>query len=158
MPKIIVDSAKGLHQVNGNSATNGAIVGHRREIEILTAAKTLTKADSGKIFYLDLAGGFTVTLPAIGDANCDGCSWTFIVKTQPTTAYIVAGGTADKMSGVILSSSGAAEDQETDITGDQVNFVANTAVVGDKVEIIQTATGYHAYGITGATGGLTITG
>jgi len=132
--------------------------GDRLKVESLTAAKTLTVADSGKVFMLNLAGGFTVTLPSATATNISGCKYTFIVGTNPTTAYIVAGGTADKMSGRIVDSSGGNEDEETALTGDQVNFVANTALIGDKVEIICDGTGFHAYGISGATGALTITG
>ena len=107
---------------------------------------------------LNLAGGFTVTLPTVDASNIAGCHWTFIVGTDPTTAYIIAGGTADKMAGKVVCSAGGNEDEENAITGDQFNFVANTALIGDKVEIFCDGTGFYGYGITGAAGGITITG
>lgn len=135
---------------------DGVLESHRVGVEALTAAVTLKPEDSGKIFTLGTAGGFTVTLPAVTAAK--GCVYTFIVKVAPTTAYIIAGGTADKMSGKVVCSAGGNEDEENDITGDQFNFIADTAVIGDKVEIICDGVGYYGYGITGLAGGITITG
>lgn len=123
----------------------------------LTAATTLTESDSGTLFYLNLAGGFTVTLPA----PTDGVEYNFIVGTAPTTAYIVAnasGGTGDNMIGHVLSSSGGAEDTETTAGGDQVNFVANTAVVGDRLHVVSDGTYWYVSAICAAAGGITITG
>ena len=59
--------------------------------ETLAAAKTLVAKDSGKTFMLNLAGGFTVTLPTLKAAG-NGFAVRFIVKTNPTTAYIVVMG------------------------------------------------------------------
>ena len=132
--------------------------GNRRKVESLVTTKTVTVADSGKVFMLNLAGGFTVTLPSATADNIAGCHWTFIVGTDPTTAYIIAGGTADKMAGKVVCSAGDNEDEENAITGDQMNFVANTALIGDRVDIVCDGVGFYAYGITGAAGGITITG
>ena len=129
-----------------------------RVVESLTAAKTLDVYDTGKIFMLNLAGGFTVTLPAPGGDNMSGWTATFIVGTDPTTAYIIASGTADTMSGRVVDSSGGDEDEETAATADQFNFVADTAKIGDKLEVICDGSKYHAYAITGATGAGTFTG
>mgnify|MGYP005827099659 FL=1 len=129
-----------------------------RVVESLTAAKTLDVYDTGKIFMLNLAGGFTVTLPAPTADDMTGWTATFIVGTNPTTAYIVSSGTADTMSGRVVDSSGGNEDEETAATADQFNFVANTALIGDKLEIICDGSVYHGYAITGATGAGTFTG
>jgi len=141
--------------INWASTTHSS---HRAKLESLITTKTVTVADSGKVFMLNLAGGFTVTLPSATATDVAGCHWTFIVGTDPTTAYIIAGGTADKMAGKVVCSAGGNEDEENAITGDQVNFVANTALIGDKVEIYADGSGFYAYGITGAAGGITITG
>lgn len=124
-----------------------------RATQTLTAAATLTSADSGKLFYLGAAGGFTVTLP-----NTDGFWCDFIVTVAPTTAYIIAGGTADKMAGTVLSASGGAEDTEAAATGDQLNFVASTAVVGDRATVNCDGTNTYVVAVCSATGGCTITG
>jgi len=130
----------------------------RHKVESLVAAKTLTVGDSGKIFMLNLAGGFDVTLPSATATNVAGCHFTFIVGTDPTTAYTITGGTADKMAGKVVCSAGGNEDEENAITGDVATFVANTALIGDKIEVYCDGVGYYAYGITGAAGGITITG
>jgi len=60
-----------------------------RATETLITTKACTAADSGKIFFLDLLAGFTVTLPSAADA---GAGWycDFIVKTVTTSnAYII---------------------------------------------------------------------
>ena len=121
---------------------------------VLTAARTVSAAETGATFYLSLAGGFTVTLPAAAL----GLQYTFIVKTAPTTAYIVAAATADTMGGSIVTSATGAADTEADITGDQFNFVASTAVVGDRITLNSDGTGWYGYGVCSVAGGITITG
>ena len=61
--------------------------------ESLTAASTLGQGDSGKVFFLDLAGAFTTTLPACsGNA---GWTVTVVVKTAPSGAnYVVSSASA----------------------------------------------------------------
>ena len=141
--------------INWGSTTHSS---SRNKVESLITTKTVSVEDSGKVFMLNLAGGFTVTLPSATATGVAGCHWTFIVGTNPTTAYIIAGGTDDKMAGKVVCSAGGNEDEENAITGDQMNFVANTALIGDKIEIHCDGSGYYAYGITGAAGGITITG
>jgi len=55
------------------------------QIVSLVAAKTVTAAESGSTFVLNLAGGFTVTLPA----PALGLRYKFITGIIPTTAYII---------------------------------------------------------------------
>jgi len=50
-------------------------------VETITAAKTLTIADSGKTFIFDVASGATVTLPTA----YDGCRFKFLFKTAVTS-------------------------------------------------------------------------
>ena len=127
-------------------------------IETLAAAKTLTSDDNGKTFLLNLAGGFTVTLPA----HSAGLRFKFFAKTQPTTAYIVAAATADADT-IVGSFSSSDLDAVADVDGetaggDQINFVASTAVVGDWVELVSDGTNWYTSGHCTAVGGLTITG
>lgn len=127
----------------------------RKATQSLVTATTLVEADSGKTFFLNLAGGFTVTLPA----PTDGVEYEFIVGTAPTTAYIVnnASGTAgDNVVGHVLSSSGGPEDTEP-TNGDSISFVANTAVRGDRVHVISDGTSWYATCRCAAAGGIVIT-
>lgn len=150
-----VDTTTGALTLNQGAGSTTYTPLTSSNIEVLTAARVLVAADAGKVFYLSLAGGFTVTLPANSTV---GFSCKFIVKTAPTTAYIVAAATADTIAGSILSSSGAAEDTEGAATGDQVNFVANTALVGDRLHVDMDGTSVYVFGICSGAGGITITG
>lgn len=129
----------------------GASVG-----EVLTAARVLTAADSGKQFFLALAGGFTVTLPA----PAMGLNFKFFVQIAPTTAYIVrtAGAPAQILAGQVYASAGSDEDSETAFTATDVTFVANTSVIGDSAELYSDGTNWYAKAFTNATGGITIDG
>jgi hypothetical protein len=130
--------------------------------ERLTAARVLTAADSGKTFALALAGGFTVTLPALSTVS--GFRVSFIVEIAPTTAYIISAATADldTMAGLVFGADGASSgaNSVTTFSADQYNFVANVALIGDKLDMEQVGiAGWsgHALIAIGATGG-TFTG
>lgn len=120
----------------------------------LTAATTLTRRDSGKTFFLNLAGGFTVTLPA-GEL---GMNFTFYVATAPTTAYILLSAAADTMIGYPVASSGGDETSNGNAAGDQVNFVANTALPSDRVHLFHDGTSWMVTANCKATGAITISG
>lgn len=123
------------------------------KVRSLAAAATLTEADSGSIILLNLATGFTVTLPNIAGFTCR-----FYVKIAPTTAYIIAAGTADTMAGSCFDISGGATDVEAAFSGDQLNFVANTSVIGDRADVFCDGTNAYVQSWSGAAGGTTITG
>lgn len=114
--------------------------------ERLITTRVLTAADSGKTFALALAGGFTVTLPDLSTVS--GFSCTFIVEVPPTTAYIISTAAADldKMAGLVFGADGAAGDTETTFTADQLNFVANVSLAGDRADFHQVGTaGWSAH-------------
>ncbi len=121
--------------------------------QTLTAAATLTAA-SPRINFLALAGGFTVTLPA----PAEGLEFIFVAKVAPTTAYIIAAATADTMSGSVVTPATGAADTEAAATGSQWNFVASTAVAGDRVHLVADGTSWHGFGVASVAGGITITG
>jgi hypothetical protein len=120
--------------------------------EILTAAKTLAASDSGKTFFLNAAGGFTVTLPS----PQLGLRFNFIVKTAPTTAYILSTGGADI--GVVSVNeleTDTTEDGPYDDNADTINFVANIALAGDFMECYCDGTKFYFRGQTNADGAVT---
>lgn len=110
---------------------------------VLSAAKTLTDSDSGKTFFLNLAGGFTVTLPS----PRAGVNFEFIIKTAPTTAYIVASATAIIRGQVYTVDANTANDPDFETSGvSNINFIANLAKVGDSVEIVSDGTNWYVQG------------
>lgn len=123
--------------------------------EVLVTTRTVRAEESGKVFYLSLAGGFVVTLPAPGL----GLKYTFVVKTAPTTAYtVVTNASANVMLGNILTSQDAGGSGDTEQTGgDTYSFVANQAVVGDKAVFESDGTSWFVTGTAKVVAGATVT-
>lgn len=118
--------------------------------EIVTATNVITASESGKTFYLNSAGGFTSTLPA----PAIGLKYKFIVKTAPTTAYIIATtSAANIMQGTFLDIVG----ELTPITAkNTLNFVANTSLVGDSATFESDGTSWFCTSFSKADGGITV--
>jgi hypothetical protein len=122
---------------------NGSQAPFNPGAEILNAARTLKREDSGKTLYLNLAGGFATTLP-LPEL---GLRVKAIVQTAPTTAYtIVTANSANIMKGHVLSSDlNAASDGDLETSGgDTFSFVASKAVAGDWVEFESDGTSWFA--------------
>ena len=124
--------------------------------EVLTAARVLSAEDHGKTFFLNLAGGFAVTLPAPEV----GLKFYFVVKTAPTTAYtVITNASANIMLGHCLTSevtNAAVADSEIS-GGDTFSFVANQAVVGDRAVFLCDGTKWYVMASSKSQAGLTIT-
>lgn len=110
---------------------------------------TLTAAETGKTFFLDLVGGGSTVLPA----PALGLNFKFIVSTAPTTAYTIDTNGGDNiMHGTHI-----------DIVGelvyatarDIITFVASTSLVGDSVELVSDGTSWFFTAQSGADGGIT---
>lgn len=114
--------------------------------EVLSAARVLSREDHGKTFFLNLAGGFNVDLPAPEI----GLQINFVVKTAPTTAYTVtardaAAAAANIIKGHVLTTDvNSATDPDFDTTAvDVLTFVANKAVAGDRATLICDGTNWY---------------
>lgn len=120
---------------------------------VLAEAKTLVAADSGTTYFLNLADGFTVTLPAPEL----GLRFKFIVSTAPTTAYVITtnGGDDIMIGGINELEVDTGDDGPYDNNADTLNFVASVAVVGDFVEMVSDGTSWFFNGQTNADGGIT---
>jgi len=129
--------------------------------ESLITTKSLDKEDSGKTFGLNLAGGFTVTLPALSSVTA-GYTVKFRVETQPTTAYIITEKAADDTNTVIghITTSTAQTSASyfaSDTPATFVNFVATAAEAGDTVVITTNGTNWFVEGVCTIPTGITIT-
>lgn len=138
---------------SGPVVSTGGFQGGANSVETLSAAKTLTSADDGKTFFLGLAGGFTVTLPA----PAAGMKFKFIVSVAPTTAYVITtnGGADIMIGGINELEVDTADDGPYDDNADTLNFVASVAVKGDFVEMVSDGTSWYFSGQTNADGGVT---
>ena len=115
-------------------------------VESLITTKSLLESDSGKTFILNLAGGFTVTLPTVAAAGA-GWNCRFIVGINPTTAYIITEDASEDTNVII----GGFCERETD-TGDDgpvttgatfITFTAAAADEGDWVDVICDGTNFY---------------
>lgn len=108
--------------------------------EELTAASTLTAADSGKTLYLNSATEFATTLPT----PADGLNFRFIVKAAPSGASytVVTNGGSNVIQGS-ATVNGAAVPA---VNEDTITFTASAAAVGDWVDLISDGTNWYVSG------------
>lgn len=155
---IVIDETNGLRYdciVSSVTASGAASLGlsQAKATQDLAAAKTVTAAECGTTFFLNLAGGFTVTLPA----PLAGLHYKFVVKIAPTTAYVITtnGGADIMIGGINELEVDTSNDGPYDNNADTLNFVASVAVVGDFVEMVSDGTSWYFTGQTNADGGVT---
>ena len=137
------------------TSTNGFIGGITGPVTntTLTAASTLTAAQSGTTIFLDAATEFATTLPL----PVAGLTYTFIVKTAPSGANytIVTNGSANIIKGQAVNAAGVAGDTGT--ADDTISFVSAAAVAGDMVTVISDGTSWFAKGFCAVAAGITFT-
>ena len=118
---------------------------------ILTTTKTVLASESGKTFILNSATAFVTTLPAVAA----GLEYTFIAGATQVTGgnhtivptdddtiygeYLVAGLT------VPASAEGS------------INWVADTILPGDRVNVVCDGTNWYVSGAAAASGAITFT-
>jgi hypothetical protein len=123
--------------------------------EVLVAAETLTaERMRGQTYFLTLAGGFALTLPA----PALGLNARFVVATSPTTAYTIATASGANLivGGINELEVDTSDDGPYSAVGDLISFVANIAVKGDWLSLISDGTSWFLTGQTNADGGITI--
>ena len=126
----------------------------------LITTKSVESADHGKVFGLNLVGGFTVTLPKISELTA-GWYCFFRVETAPTTAYIITEDTSVDTN-VMTGGFSCAELTDAAVAAysaafTQVNLVASLAVVGDWVKVSTNGTRFYVEGHTNVQAGVTVT-
>lgn len=125
--------------------------------ESVTTTNAITAAESGKTFFLNLAGGFASTLPA----PAAGLFYRFIVGTAPSggSYTVVTNAAAQILAGQVYGSDGGDGDSETAATATTITFVDGASVIGDSAEVWSDGTSWFARCFCNvATTGITITG
>jgi len=119
-------------------------------IEVLAAAKTLTAADNGKTFYLNVATGVAITLP---DAAV-GLKYKFVHgATAVTSNGHVISATDDD--GDNIKGTTIVNGSEVSTTGaDVITMTANAAIPGDWVSIESDGTNWYVTGQAAAATGI----
>jgi hypothetical protein len=142
----LVVAAGGKITVEAGGAVAGAI-------EVVTAANVLTAAENGTTYILNSATAFATTLPAVaaglrfvfiaGVAQVTGGNHTIVPNAADDDTiygeYLVAGLT------VPASAEGS------------INWVADTILPGDRVELVCDGTNWYVSGAAAASGAITFT-
>ncbi len=130
----------------------GSVTG-AETVTTLSAASTLTAAQSGTTFFLSSATEFATTLPA----PAAGLIYTFIVGAAPSGASytIVTTSSANIIKGQAVNAAGDAGDSGT--ADDTISFVDGQAVAGDMVTVISDGTSWFAKGVCAVAAGITFT-
>ena len=144
--------------LNANSNSYGKVY-DCKDVELLTAAKTLTVADSGKVFMCDSAGGaYEITLPLMSTID-RGWNAEFIVGTVAANKVTIANNTAeDTIVGVVSysdtdSSNVATATSESAV--DEIVFISG-AQLGETVNIVSNGVNYFVTGGSSAADHITI--
>ena len=128
--------------------------GFLQKIEPITVARTLTAADSGKVFMLSSAGGaYSITLPTAA-SGVDGIHYKFIVQEEtPTGAITIAAGSA--IISLVMKDPGG--DASNSTAGTQVSniVIGTSAQKGDYINIMYAGGEYLAEAMSGINNALT---
>jgi len=125
-------------------------------VEKITAAKTLTSGDSGKIFTIDASGGaYSISLPAAADAGV-GWNCRFILTTNGNIITISPPSTEDTLIGLISSAGDGGVGEDTNGAGvDELKFLAAGAA-GDFAELICDGSNFYVSGMQADANHMTI--
>lgn len=120
-----------------------------RDVETISAARTLTASDCGKTFILAAATGAEITLPAaFSGFNCK-----FIVGLDfITTAWTVVSPAINIQGTVIVNGAPVLGENE-----DTITFAHAAETIGDHAELVSDGTDYFVSGVAFAAGGITLT-
>ena len=143
-----IDSSSVTHTMTANELATMTTSG--RGTSLITT-KTVTASESGKTFFLNLAGGFVTTLPA----PAEGLKYKFVVGTAPTTAYTVVTDSSANIIHGSISSPEVIALVSCVAASDTISFVANLAVVGDYCEVESDGTNWYVSGMTFDQAGMT---
>ena len=126
----------------------------------LITTKSVEASDDNKIFFLNLAAGFTVTMPKLSEVY-KGWSCKFLVATAPSGGdYVVTeDGTVDTDkvkgaldTGVVLTAS----DSDTATADTFLKFIDGQAIVGDWCIFETDGVNWFVYGRSNVLAGMTL--
>ena len=129
---------------------NNDVVRIKNDVDAVSAAVTLTSADSGKWYELSASAGVTVTLPAVES----GLHFRFVVANAfDTSNYVIDSAEGDNIDGIlVVNGASVAASGE-----DQINFVASAESVGDFIDIWSDGNKWYVWGIGNSAGSITAT-
>ena len=125
------------------------------DTEAITAANTITAAESGTRYVLNVAAAKIQTLPAPA-AGLE--YWFYVGATEPTgTHTVVTASSANIIVGNVGSPEDAAGSVATVTDADTISFVASKAVHGDFAHVWSDGTNWYLDGMCKVQDGITTT-
>ena len=121
---------------------NSGVSDFKLKYEEIAAARTLTAADSGKVFGVNQASAYEITLPLAASA---GAGWhcKFVLSTAASNAVTIANNTAeDTIIGMTAGADGGAGSSAGSAV-DEIVFISG-AELGDQVELFCNGINYFA--------------
>ena len=119
------------------------------ENETISAARTLTNEDSGKVFFVSMASAYDITLPLMSTIT-SGWNAKFIISVADTNAVNIINNSAeDTIVGMVATAEVAASADASataESAVDSITFISG-AQLGDTVTIISNGTNYFATGM-----------
>ena len=116
-------------------------------VENISAAKTLTTGDSGKLFTITQSSAFKISLPKAADA---GVGWNakFIITTAGSFAVTIEPDSSeDTLIGMVVSAAGSESgDQSAESGVDVLSFISGAAA-GDWVELMCDGSNFYVSGM-----------
>ena len=116
-------------------------------VENISAAKTLTPGDSGKVFTITQSSAFAISLPKAADA---GVGWNakFLLTTAGSFAVTIEPDSSeDTLIGMVVSAAGSESgDQSAESGVDVISFI-NGAAPGDFVELLCDGSNFYVSGM-----------
>jgi len=118
--------------LNNNSSASDR--GLNAKFEVISAARTLDSNDSGKVFGINQASAYEITLPIVSAVD-QGWNVKFILTTVAAYAVTIANNTAeDTIVGYTSGGDGGAGSSTDSTAVDEIVFISG-AQLGDCVEI-----------------------
>jgi hypothetical protein len=111
--------------------------------EVISAARTLAEADSGKVFGINQASAYEITLPTAAAA---GVGWNvkFVLSTVASNAVTIANNTAeDTIVGMVVGADDGAAGNSAGTAVDEIVFISG-AELGDTVELLCNGVNFFA--------------
>ena len=127
--------------LNNNSSASS--VGLNAKFEEISAARTLDSADSGKVFGVNQASAYEITLPKVSEVD-QGWNVKFIVTVVAAYKVTIANNTAeDTIVGYTSGGDGGAGSSTDSTAVDEIGIISG-AQLGDYVELFCDGTYFHA--------------
>ena len=153
---LVTATAAELNILDGVTATAAEInlaADSSANLEVVTTTNVLTAAESGKILILNSATAFVTTLPAVAA----GLRFTFIAGATQVTGgnhTIVPNASNDN---TIYGETNVAGATVPASAEGSINWVADTILPGDRIDVVCDGTNWYVSGMAAATGAITFT-